>query len=283
MASKKQPLKTGIDVSHWQGDIDWKKVKASGIDFVMIKLGGSDSKSGEYYIDEKFNDNYKKAKATGLSVGAYWFTGNKFTSCLRAKLEADYVLSAIKGKYFDYPIAVDIETTYKSDRESATVAAITFCDVLAWDNYYPIIYGSDSSGFKERLNIDRLVRFDKWVARYSSTNSAKVTAAPSYVTNYSMWQYTSKGKVDGIEGNVDLDYSYVDYSDIIKRYGYNGYKAKIQNESKKTLKDVAKEVLEGKWGNGNDLKANLTKAGYVYIVVKNVVDEILYPPEYCED
>lgn len=274
MAMKVGYKKKGIDVSHHQGDIDWKKVKASGIDFAMIKAGGSDSSNGSLYTDVKFEENYKKAKAAGVSVGAYWFVGKNFITIAQAKKEAEYFLNLLKGKYFDYPVVVDVEKTVPSNKEQATVSTITFCDALEAAGYYAMVYASDVSGFKERLNIDRLIRFDKWVARYSAINSMNVTKAPEYVSNYGIWQYTSKGKVDGISDKVDMDYAYQDYSEIIKRVGLNGYKGKIQNESK-TLEDVADEVLEGFWGNGNERKTNLTKAGYVYSEVQAIVNRKL--------
>ena len=286
MATKtnsKKYLKKGIDVSHWQGDIDWKKVKESGIEFAMIKLGGAKSETGEYYVDEKFNDNYKKAKAAGVSVGAYWYVNSKFLTIAEGRKQAEYVISKLKGKYFDYPIAVDVETTAKSNKEQATVATIVFCDTLFEAGFYPTIYASDISGFKERLNLDRLIRFDKWVARYGADNLPTKTSAPSYVTTYEMWQYSSNGAIAGISGRVDLDYAYKDYSEFIKLYGYNGYKGKLQNESRVTLETVVNEVIQGLWGEGNDLRHNLTTAGYVYNEIKRLVDETYCPPEYCED
>lgn len=274
MATKKNYVKKGIDVSHWQRDIDWKKVKDSGIDFAIIKAGGSDSSNGSYYTDATFESNYKKAKAAGVSVGAYWFVGKNFITIAEGKAQAEYFLKLLKGKYFDYPVVVDVEVTAPSNSEQATVATIAFCDALEAAGYYAMVYASDVSGFKERLNLDRLVRFDKWVARYSAANSANVTKKPEVVTNYGIWQYTSKGKVDGIGGNVDMDYAYQDYSEIIKRVGLNGYKGKIQNESK-TLEDIADEVLEGLWGNGNERKLNLTKAGYIASEVQAIVNRKL--------
>lgn len=275
--------KKGIDVSHWQGDIDWKKVKAAGIDFAMIKLGGSDGSGGKYYVDEKFETNYKKAKAAGVSVGVYWFVGSKFLTAAEGKTQAEFVLSNLGGKYFDYPIVVDVETTAKSNKEAATVATIVFCDTIEEAGYYPMVYASDVSGFKERLNKDRLKRFDKWVARYSAKNTASSTLAPEYVTDYKMWQYTSKGKVSGINANVDLDYAYEDYSELIKRLGFNGYKSKIQNGSRKSLTDVADEVLAGLWGNGNERKTRLTQAGYVYTEVQKIVNIKLSGVEFISE
>lgn len=272
--------KKGIDVSHHQNDkgaIDWKKVKNSGIDFVMVKIGGSDGSKGSYYLDAFFDENYKKAKAAGLSVGGYWYAGSGFITTSEAKKQAEFVLDAIKDKRFDYPIVVDVEKTAKSNKEQATVATIVFCDSLEEAGYYAMIYASDISGFKERLTLSRLKRFDKWVARYGSPNSATSTKAPTYVPNYGIWQYTSKGKVSGITGDVDLDYAYQDYSEIIKRVGLNGYKSKskVQNGSRKPLLEVANEVLEGKWGNGNERKKKLTEAGYVYTVVQDLVNQLL--------
>lgn len=278
MALKVGFKKKGIDVSHYQNDkgaIDWKKVKNFGIDFVMIKIGGSDGPKGTYYLDAFFDENYKKAKVAGLSVGAYWYVGSNFITSAEATKQANFVLTKLKDKYFDYPIVVDVEATSKSNRDGATVATITFCDVLEEAGYYAMVYASDISGFKERLNLDRLRRFDKWVARYSAKNSATVTKAPEYVNTYGIWQYTSKGKIDGIDGNVDFDYAYQDYSEVIKRVGLNGYKGKVQNESKKTLDDVAREVIDGLWGNGNEKKHKLAQAGYVYTEIQKRVNEML--------
>lgn len=276
--NSKNYIAKGMDVSHWDEIIDWKKVKASGIEFAMIKAGGSDGKTQKYYQDATFEDNYKKAKNAGVSVGAYYFVGSDFTTISEGKNCAQRFISMLKGKYFDYPVALDVEITNKSDREKATVAAIAFCDELISAGYYPIIYGSDVSVFKERLNCDRLTRFDKWVARYSATNSASKTVAPSYITNYTMWQYTSEGKVDGKDTRTDLDYVYVDYPSKIKPAGLNGYKAtnSSQNESPlKTIDEVAEEVLSGLWGNGNARKTALTKAGYIYAEVQSAVNQKL--------
>lgn len=272
----KKYIAKGMDVSHWDETIDWNKVKAAGIEFVMIKAGGSDGKTSKYYTDATFEDRYKKAKNAGISVGSYYYVGKDFTTIAEGKKCAQKFIDMLKGKYFDYPVVLDIEETNKGDREKATVASIAFCDELIAAGYYPMIYGSDVSVFKERLNVDRLTRFDKWVARYSATNSESKTVAPSYITNYTMWQYTSKGKIDGKSTDTDLDYVYVDYPTKIKRAGLNGYKATgaNQNESPiKTVDEVADEVLAGLWGNGNVRKTNLTKAGYIYAEVQAAVNQ----------
>lgn len=277
----KKYIAKGIDVSHWQGAIDWKKVKASGVDFAMIKAGGSDGTTSKYYTDSMFEENYKKAKNAGVSVGAYYFVGSNFLTVDEGKNCARKFIKMLEGKYFDYPVALDIESTNRSEKDKATRAVIAFCDELISAGYYPIIYSSDISGFKERVDVDRLTRFDKWVARYSSTNSPSKTSAPSYVTDYEMWQYTSKGTVDGIGVYTDLDYVYVDYPTKIKRSGLNGYKASTsQNESGlKSIDEVADEVIAGIWGNGTARKMALTAAGYIYKDVQALVNEKLSKPK----
>lgn len=269
----------GIDVSRHQGVIDWDKVKSSGIQFAMIKAGGSDD---GMYIDSKFEANYRGAKAAGIPIGAYWFVGKDFLTSEEGRKQAIYLEKALENKQFEYPIAVDVETTAKSKKSQATVATIIFCDELVSKGYYPMIYASDISGFKERLDLPRLIRFDKWVARYGNANSEKSLSQPQYVETYQIWQYTSKGSVIGINGNVDMDYCYYDYPSMIKSNGYNNFNRKLQNGSK-TPDEVAEEVIAGLWGNGNKRKQLLTQAGYVYTEIQNIVNVKLYGVETLDE
>jgi len=199
----------GIDVSHWQGTIDFKKA-AKVIDFVIIKAGGSDA---GFYTDKKFERNYQKAKEAGLSVGAYYFAGKNCTSYADGVADAKRFLEIIKGKTFEFPLFIDIEQTPIWKRQGATDAVIGFCQTLEAAKCYAGIYASDIGGFKDRLVLSRLNAFDKWVARYGSK--------PKYVTKYGMWQKSSKGVIDGIKGNVDLDEAYLDYPKIMARAGLN--------------------------------------------------------------
>lgn len=212
----------GIDVSHWQNSIDWNKVKASGIDFVILKAGGSDKGT---YTDGFFEKNYKAAKEAGLHVGAYYFVGNTCTTKNAGIANANQFLAIIKDKAFEYPVFLDIETTPTTKRAGATEAAIAFCETMEEAGYYCGIYASDVSGFVDRLDQTKLDKFDKWVARYGTE--------PKKVSNYGMWQYSESGKVNGISGNVDLDYSYKDYPTIIKAAGLNGYF--VQNSTNNTV------------------------------------------------
>ena len=203
--SSKKFCEVGIDISHWQGNVDFTKVKRAGIDFVIIKAGGSDK---GFYTDNKFENNYRLAKLAGLKVGAYYYAGKNFTNIDAGIQDAKRFLCQLRGKVFDYPVFIDIEETDPKVKEGTTDAAIAFCEYLESYMFFVGIYASDISGFKERLKLDRLNAFTKWVAKYSKSK-------PSYVKDYGIWQYDSKGKVDGIKGDVDLDISSIDYAAVI--------------------------------------------------------------------
>lgn len=202
----------GIDVSSWQGNIDFNRVKASGIQFVILKAGGSDS---GFYTDKRFYDNYVKATQAGLNVGAYYFVGKKCKSSADGVADAQRFHTIIKDCILDYPVYIDFEAPDSTNKQGNTDAVNAFCLYMESLGYYTGIYASDISGFKDRLYLNQLNRFDKWVARYGSE--------PKYVKNYGMWQSTSKANVPGIAGYVDLDYSRNDYAGIIKTHHLNGF------------------------------------------------------------
>ena len=202
----------GIDVSHWQGTIDWNKVKKAGIEFAIIKAGGSDA---GFYTDSKWEANYKGAKAVGIPVGAYYFVGKDCVTAAAGKADAERFLQILKGKQLKYPVYMDNEAQPTSAKAGITEATIAFCETMESAGYFVGIYGSAVSGFKERMDDTRLTPYAHWVAQYASKCS--------YKGDYGIWQYSSKGFVDGISGNVDLDYAYVDYPSIIKSGGFNGY------------------------------------------------------------
>ena len=201
----------GIDISKWQGNVDFKKVKASGIQFVIIKAGEKN------FADSKFETYYKGATDAGLSVGAYWYTHAKSVAEVQAEMNA--CINVIKGKKFDYPIFLDIE----GEALSAPVGTIqniicTWCDTMFAKKWYAGIYMSKSP--LSALNNKVIGKYPIWVAQYAS----KCT----YKGSYGMWQYSSTGRVSGISGNVDMDTSYVYYPAYIKAGGFNGYSATPQ-------------------------------------------------------
>lgn len=210
----------GIDVSHWQGSIDFNKVKAFGIDFVILK-------AGQKVKDPMFEEYYEKAKEARLNVGCYFFAPSDFYGYSKGVYYAEKMLNYIEGKQFEYPVFLDLEATDTQHKELATQASVTFLKILEENGYFAGIYASDISGFKNRLDDSKLKSFAHWVASY--------TFKPRYVTEYGIHQYTSKGSVPGIIGSVDMDISYVDYAKTIVNKGFNGY-------TKKRTKGGSKDV-----------------------------------------
>ena len=211
----------GIDISHWQGKVDFEKVKKSGINFVILKAGGSDR---GFYEDKTFKRNYEAAKKAGIDVGAYYFVGSNFYGSEAGLLDAKRFLHIIGGCQLEYPVFLDVETTQPARKEEATEAAIAFCEELESNGYFAGIYSSDISGFREKLNHSRLISYAHWVADY--------TDPVKECKEHQMRQYSSKGYVDGVENNpTDLDYSLVDYSKVIREKGLNGFKKKGKRKS----------------------------------------------------
>lgn len=202
----------GIDVSHHQGDIDFAKVKAAGVQFVMIRAGyGWENQSEQ--TDRKFYQNYKDATKVGLPCGAYHYS--YATTVQEAEKEAEFFLNLIKGCRFDYPVAFDMEDKTQTDlsRGKLTDITIAFCDKVEKAGYYVCMY-SNLDWIRNRLDMERLKRFDLWFARYNDK--------PGY-EGMGMWQYSSTGKVNGIASNVDLDIAYRDYPAIMRARGLNGF------------------------------------------------------------
>ena len=206
--------KKGIDVSHWQKDINWNAVKADGVEFAIIKAGGSDS---GFYTDSKFRANYNAAKSAGIAVGAYYFVGKYCKSYEDGVADAKRFIAMISGMQFEYPVYIDFEAPDSSDKEGNTEACICFCQTMEDNGYFSGIYASEISGFRDRLDDSKLQSYSHWVARYGKRPST----IPEKV--FGIWQYSSKGSVAGICGNVDMDISYVDFPSIIKKAGLNGF------------------------------------------------------------
>lgn len=267
----------GIDVSKWNGDIDWKAVKASGVKFAILRAGYGREVSQK---DEKFEANYKGCKAVGLPVGAFWYC--YATDVEDARREAQTCLQAIKDKRFEYPIYYDIEEsdTLKTGKANVSAIATAFCEALEAKGYYVGVY-TMKSGFENLITDEVKKKHTSWLAHVGVEKS-------SYSGPYSMWQYSWKGKVNGIKGDVDMDYCYRDYPTIIKDGGYNGYKKatgkntkKAETASKgsktaaKSVSEIAIEVINGKWGNGLERRTALSKAGYNYNEVQKEVNKLI--------
>lgn len=249
----------GIDVSVWQGDIDFAKVKANGIDFVIIRAGYGSLTSQK---DKYFEQNYSRAKAAGLHVGAYWYSYAQ--SEADAKREAQTCVAVLEGKQFDYPIFFDLEEKSQINKGQAFCSALitAFCNEMEKNGYFAGFYTSLSYAMNVVTETVRN-RYAFWVAQWAG----KCT----YSGQYGIWQYSSNGSVSGISGRVDMDYAYVDYPTTIKNSGFNGYS---KSSTTKSVDELAQEVLAGSWGNGEDRKNRLTAAGYDYSAVQAKVNEL---------
>lgn len=213
----------GIDISRYQGNIDFDTIKKHGeIQFIILKAGGSDD---GLYTDSMFEHYYKEASKCGFHIGCYYFVGRNFVSKEDGIADANRFAQIIKGKKFDMPVYLDLERPVPETRYGNTNASIAFCKRMEELGYYCGIYASDVSGFIDRLEITRLDEFDKWVARYGSS--------PQRVGAYGMWQFSETGKVYGIAGNVDMDIAYRDYPTIIRQNGLNGYPKPEKKEEPK--------------------------------------------------
>lgn len=215
----------GIDVSMYQGNIDFTKVKNSGVDFVIIRCNNWDNKKNCVVKDPYFERNYKRAKAAGLKVGAYYFTWQ--TTAAGAKQDAALCLDYIKGKQFDYPIYFDLEwqKAFAKGKTVCSEMVKTFCNALENAGYWAGLYISRSP-LQQYISTDVAKRYALWVAEYGSRCN--------YGGTYGMWQYSSTGKVSGISGNVDMDICYVDYPTLIKAKGLNGFKAQASQTNNVT-------------------------------------------------
>lgn len=255
--------KKGIDVSVWQGDIDFNAVKASGIEFVIIRAG-----YGIGHKDNWFEENYRKAKTAGLDVGAYWYS--YASSAGEAALEAQSCVNILSGKSFEYPVYFDLEekSQLNRGRDFCDSLITSFCNNLEACGYYAGFYTSLSVA-NNLVSSHVRDRYALWIAQWNTHCS--------YQGSYGLWQYSSSGSVDGIAGRVDMDYAYVDYPSVIKNAGLNGYKNGGSYTAPQTssIDEVAREVINGDWGNGNERKNRLISAGYDYASVQNKVNELL--------
>ena len=217
-----EPLKKGIDVSAHQGKIDWKKVN---VDFAILRAGFGKVISQK---DDQFEANYSGSKAAGIPVGAYWYSYAMTPD--EARQEADVFLEVIKDKQFEYPVYFDIEEQKQLSLGKEKVSAIikAFLEKVEKAGYWVGLYMS-ASPLTDCVTDDIKNRYAVWVANVGVSKLA-------YSGAYGMWQYSWKGRIEGISGDVDMDYAYVDYPAKIKAKGLNGYgKEPDKPAEKKTI------------------------------------------------
>lgn len=197
----------GVDVSKNQGIIDYNKLKKAGVQFVMLRLGTRGYGSGQLTLDEYFHDNMKGASDAGLSIGAYFFS--QAITEEEAVEEANLVIENLKDYQVSYPIAFHMESvendTARIDdltKEERTKITKAFLKTIKEAGYKPVLYGS-KEWLILKLDLLQLIEFDVWLAQEQDI--------PDYPYKFSMWQYTTNGKIDGISGKANLNISFIDY------------------------------------------------------------------------
>ena len=240
----------GIDVSKHNGVIDWDKVI---VDFAIIRIGFG---MYENQKDEMFERNYSEATKVNIPVGVYHYSYAK--SVDEAIKEAELVIKWLNGRKLDLPVYFDIEDDSQKNLSRVILDGMceAFCNRIEKAGYWAGIYSNKYCATSVISGIKLGKKYTYWIAQY--------TDECTYTGDYAIWQYTSKGKVNGISGNVDMN---IMVKDI------------IQNESKpqttKSIEELAKEVIDGKWSNGEDRKTSLINAGYDYDKVQAKVNEIM--------
>lgn len=197
----------GIDVSKYQGNIDWEAVAEDGVEFAIIRLGYRGYGTGAIQLDESFETNMEGALKAGIDVGVYFFS--QAISEKEAEEEANFVIENIKPYKITCPVVFDTEEVAGEEgrmkeisSDKLTDISIKFLDTVEEEGYTPMIY-ANLKWYIANLDIERLVDYEKWFASYTT---------PYYFPyEISMWQYTDQGKVNGIEGSVDMNISFKEW------------------------------------------------------------------------
>lgn len=258
--------RNGIDVSKYQGAVNWQKVKADGVEFAILRAGYGKVISQK---DPCFEDNYAGCQTAGIPCGAYWYS--YAMSPDEARQEASVCLEVLKGKKLEYPVYFDIEEKKQLSLGKAACSEIAeaFLQNVEQAGYWVGIYSSADS-LEACISEALRKRYAVWVAQYGVSET-------TYSGDFGIWQKSDSGTNAGIIGNVDLDECYIDYPSLIRKLGLNGFAPASETEppSDKSVSELAQEVLYGKWGNGQERKDRLTAAGYNYSAVQAAVNQLI--------
>lgn len=251
-------MKKIIDLSEFNGATNFLLI-AKNTDGAILRLGYRGYGSGTLKSDKKFNSYLTAATKASLPIGVYFVT--QAINEKEAKQEARYVLDILDGLKLQYPIYIDSENANngagradsgKLSKEKRTSILLAFCNAIENAGYIAGIYASES-WFKDNLYLgDIPPSINLWVAKYSN-NEPSIT--------WDAWQYTDKGKITGVTGNVD-----------VSKFKDNATNTNIGSKKKKTDEEIAEEVLAGKWGNGADRKKRILLVGYNYKHVQEIVN-----------
>ena len=254
-------MRHGIDVSKHNGNINWKNVKNSNkVDFAILRAGFGKVLSQK---DTKFEQNYQGCVENNIPVGVYWYSYAKTVD--EAIQEAKVCLQVLNNRKLQFPVYFDFEerSQLNTGKNNVSAMADAFCKTIQDGGYTPGLY-SMKSGLTDFLTNEMKNKYTVWVAQINCKQT-------SYAGPYDMWQYSWKGRINGITGDVDMSYCYNDNlgktNDIVT--------PQPRDIELKSVDEIAKEVLEGKWGNGTDRKKRLTEAGYNYAAVQEAVNKLL--------
>ena len=202
-----------IDLSKWNGKVDFNRVRCAGIDGVIIRTGFGVENPRQ--IDRRFEEYYSGAKTAGIYVGAYHYSYAK--TAAESVAEAEFMLKILKGKSFELPVYGDFEEQGRISKSVCTAMVRAFCDRLEDAGAWAGIYSYDTF-FRDKLTSDVPKRYTVWSARVENIFPKCVSSA-----DVGIWQHSWKGKVSGVSGDVDLDYCFKDFPALIKRTGLNRF------------------------------------------------------------
>lgn len=254
-----------IDLSEHNGNVNFEKVKKDGIDYVILRLGWIGNKEN-HTKDKNFDSYYIGAKNAGLKIGVYVF--NYCTSLQTLKSGVNWTIKQLKNVKVDKGVFLDLEDDTRVTprlhiigKKALTQMSEYFCKTIETKGYKTGVYAS-KYWFENYIDVNKLLNYKIWLAEW--TNKEK----PSVKFKVDLWQYSENGKVNGISGRVDMNKCLC---------------TSIKNESKitgkKTNEEIAKEVIDGKWGNGEDRKTKLKNAGYSYTAIQKLVNNIMKKDE----
>ncbi|WP_286156888.1 GH25 family lysozyme, partial [Romboutsia ilealis] len=255
----------GIDVSHYDGNINWRIVKEH-IDFAILRLGWIGNTHHE--LDTKFEIYYNECKREGIPIGIYVY--NYCNTPETAKIGANWAVNHLKGKHIDLPVYIDMEdiSIEHLGRKTLTDICIAFNKVIQDAGYWAGVY-ANLNWYTNYLNKDIIKeRYTTWIADYGVSEDR-------FEGQYDMLQYSETGRVPGISSNVDMNIMYRDLINEIKGSNPGTDPDPDPGTDKKTIEELAKEVIAGQWGSGEERKTRLTNAGYDYEAVQAKVNEIL--------
>lgn len=248
----------GIDVSQHQGSIKWDSVKGN-IDFAILRLGWIGNKNN-HTLDTQFERNYSECKRLGIPVGVYIYCYS--SNIESAKSGANWTVQKLNGKTLELPVYIDMEdnSIASQGKDVLTNICFEFNSILEKAGFWAGVY-ANRNWFDNYLHKENIkARFTTWIATYTS-------GTDKYKGEYDMWQNSSSGKVNGITGNVDTNYL---YRDLISEIG-----KKTITPTKKSIEEIAQEVINGLWGNGSERQKRIQEAGYDYFAVQSKVNSLL--------